>query len=315
MACDPEPKPDPINTPPTAIFNISTEFPEIGVSVSFDGSSSLDSGGYVAKYLWIFEDQTSKSGVEIQHIFNKTGRQSISLIVTDDGGLSDTTSQDLFLTLAIIAEYPLSIKSPSGLSLSYDKQSLWTVSDKPGGNIYNIGFNGQLIKSINYSGSDLEGVAGTGEESVVWVAEESLGKIIQVNGDGNILKSVELSGVSEGGGLEGITINPNNGHILLLKEKDPGVLLELDDQFDVLLYKRINFADDFSGMDYDAALDILWIISDQDKILVKYKIGTGVIEEYPFRINKAEGLTVLPNENILFIVSDDDKRLYRLALP
>ena len=126
---------------------------------------------------------------------------------------------------------------------------------------------------------------------------------------------MELSGVRDGGGLEGVTVNPNNGDILLLKEKNPGVFLRLNDQLEVLLYKRIAFANDFSGMDYDASQDILWIISDQDKVLIKYKIGDGVIDEYPFRINKAEGLAVFPDKNILFIVSDDAKRLYRLALP
>ena len=52
-----------------------------------------------------------------------------------------------------------------------------------------------------------------------------------------------------------------------------------------------------------------------DKILIKYKIGDGVIDKYHFRINKAEGLVVIPNKNIFFIVSDDDKKLYRIALP
>ena len=126
---------------------------------------------------------------------------------------------------------------------------------------------------------------------------------------------MELSGVRDGGGLEGVTVNSNNGDILLLKEKDPGAFLWLNDQLEVLLYKRIAFANDFSGMDYDASQNVLWIISDQDKVLIKYKIGVGVIDEYPFRINKAEGLSVLPDKNILFIVSDDAKKLYRLALP
>ena len=89
----------------------------------------------------------------------------------------------------------------------------------------------------------------------------------------------------------------------------------LNDQLEVLLYKRIAFANDFSGMDYDASQNVLWIISDQDKVLIKYKIGVGVIDEYPFRINKAEGIAVFPDKNILFIVSDDAKKLYRLALP
>ena len=313
--CDPESKPERINSSPIAKFNISTDLPEIGIPITFDGSSSSDSAGYIAKYQWIFENEDSQMGVSIKHIFTKTGRQTVSLVVTDDGGLSDTSSQDLFLSLAILAEYPLSITSPSGLSLSYDKQSLWTVSDKPGGGVYNIDFEGHLIKSLDYSGADLEGVASATDGGSLWIVEEFLGTIIQIDTAGTVLRSVELSGVRDGGGLEGVTVNPNNGDILLLKEKDPGAFLWLNDQLEVLLYKRIAFANDFSGMDYDASQNVLWIISDQDKVLIKYKIGVGVVDEYPFRINKAEGLAVFPDKNILFIVSDDAKRLYRIALP
>ena len=313
--CDPESEPERINSSPIAKFNISTDLPEIGIPITFDGSSSSDSAGYIAEYQWIFENEDSQMGVSIKHIFTKTGRQTVSLVVTDDGGLSDTSSQDLFLSLAILAEYPLSITSPSGLSLSYDKQSLWTVSDKPGGGVYNIDFEGHLIKNLDYSGADLEGVASATDGGSLWVVEEFLGTIIQIDTSGIVLRNVELSGVRDGGGLEGVTVNPNNGDILLLKEKDPGALLWLNDQLEVLSYKRIAFANDFSGMDYDASQNVLWIISDQDKVLIKYKIGVGVIDEYPFRINKAEGLSVLPDKNILFIVSDDAKKLYRLALP
>ena len=80
-----------------------------------------------------------------------------------------TTSQNLFLSLAILAEYPLSINSPSGLSLTYDKKSLWTVSDRPGGSIYNIDFEGRLIKSLKYSGTDMEGVASSDDDGSVFV--------------------------------------------------------------------------------------------------------------------------------------------------
>ena len=92
----------------------------------------------------------------------------------------------------------------------------------------------------------MEGVASSDDGGSVWIVEESLGTIIQIDTTGIILKSVELSGVRDGSGLEGVTINSNNGHFLLLKEKDPGVLLELNKQLELLLYKRIAFANDFS---------------------------------------------------------------------
>ena len=71
--CDPESKPERINSSPIAKFNISTDLPEIGIPITFDGSSSSDSEGYVAEYQWIFEHQDSQMGVSIEHVLPKRG--------------------------------------------------------------------------------------------------------------------------------------------------------------------------------------------------------------------------------------------------
>ena len=97
--CNTEQKPERIDSSPTAKFKFSTDLPEIGIPITFDGSSSSDFGGSITEYKWIFEFEDSQFGTSIEHVFTKTGGQSVSLIVTDDEGLSDTTSQNLFLSL------------------------------------------------------------------------------------------------------------------------------------------------------------------------------------------------------------------------
>ncbi len=304
-----------INISPVAEFSFSPVSPEVEKPILFDGSSSADSGGYIDEYQWFFDGENLQFGETVTFTFSTTGLHTVTLIVSDDGGLSDTTSKTLLLNLAILAKIDIPVKSPSGLCLSKDKKSLWTVSDKPNGGIYNLNFDGKLLKTLNYSGTDLEGIAHDNSDTALWITEESLGKIFQIDTLGNVIKSLELSGVRDGGGLEGITFNRNNGHFFLIKEKDPGALIELDSQLNLVSYNRIGFAKDFSGLDYGAHEDYLWMISDQDKVLIKYKIGSGVIEKHPFNINKAEGLAIFPEENKIFIVSDDEEELYKLALP
>ena len=93
-------------------------------------------------------------------------------------------------------------------------------------------------------------------------------------------------------GLEGITIHSANGHFLLLKEQDPGVLIELDPEFNLLRYQRINCAFDFSGIHFEANEKKLWIVSDQNETVYKCELSGSVLVEYPVEVDKAEGIAV-----------------------
>lgn len=310
-----DPEQEEINFSPVAKFSFLPVSPEVEKPILFDGSSSVDSGGYIAEFHWLFDGENSEFGETVNFTFSTTGNHTVTLIVTDDGGVSDTTSKTLLLNLAIVAIIDIPVKSPSGLCLSIDRNSLWTVSDKPNGLIYNLDFDGKLLRTLDYIGTDLEGIAHDNSDTALWITEESMGKILQIDTVGNVIKSMELSGVRDGGGLEGITFNRNNGHFFLVKEKDPGALIELDGQLNLISYDRIGFAEDFSGLDYDADEEYLWMISDQDKVLMKYKLGSGIVEKHPFNINKAEGLAIYHEKNIFFIVSDDNEKLYKLVLP
>jgi PKD repeat protein len=79
---------------PTARFTSSC----VGLSCSFDGSGSSDSDGNVVGYAWDFGDSHSGTGVSPTHAYGNAGTYTVSLTVTDDGGLTDTVTHTVLVS-------------------------------------------------------------------------------------------------------------------------------------------------------------------------------------------------------------------------
>lgn len=191
--------------------------------------------------------------------------------------------------------------------------SLWTVSDHTG-KAYKVDFDGNVLQTLAYTGNDLEGIVIDPDDGTLWVAEEYLSQIVQLDARGNELQRVDVTGASGSSGLEGITINPANGHFYLLKEKDPGVLIELDPEFNLLSYRRINFAKDFSGIFFESSQQNLWIVSDKSETVYKCDLEGRVLTEYPIEVDKAEGIAVDFENSRIYIVSDSNEKLYLFSI-
>lgn len=215
--------------------------------------------------------------------------------------------------LELISSINIQVYEPSGLCFSLDKKSLWTVSDDTR-KVYKLDLEGNVLKTLSYTGNDLEGVAVDPADSTIWVAEEYLSQIVQLDTLGNELNRITVPGASGGKGLEGITINYTNGHYLMLKEQDPGVLIELDEEFNLLKFQRKTFAYDFSGIFYESQNQHLWIVSDQNETVFKCDMDGYVISEYPIDVRKAEGIAVDIENNLVYVVSDDTEQLFVFEL-
>ncbi|WP_176371576.1 PKD domain-containing protein [Desulfosediminicola flagellatus] len=85
---------DPQNTAPVAIFTADPTSGEVSLYVTFDASTSYDpdADGSIVSYEWDFDDGTG-SGVTTSHTYNEPGTYTVSLTVTDDYGVTNTTSQ------------------------------------------------------------------------------------------------------------------------------------------------------------------------------------------------------------------------------
>jgi PKD repeat protein len=74
---------------------------QVGETITFDGSGSTDPDGSIASYAWAFGDGSTGTGVNPTHAYATAGTFTVSLMVTDNDGATNTAS-----TTATIAEVP-----------------------------------------------------------------------------------------------------------------------------------------------------------------------------------------------------------------
>ena len=240
------------------------------------------------------------------------------------------------------------LDEPSGLALSHGRNALWTISDDTK-KIFKLGLDGTLKKDDCFEIPDkgLEGITlDPGGTNILTVKEES-NEIIEIHIDRQeVVQRQPLANMenydtiasyfTDGGankGLEGITWNNETGTIFVMKEGVPGLLIEVSSdlqsiQNHQLLNEANGFYDtevdasklDFSDLCYDPHRDRFWIISDKgqrlflydwkaNKVIQSAKLGYGKDGEYR-EIEKAEGVAIDPDTNRLYVISDEEVRLY-----
>lgn len=82
------------NTPPQADFTFSPSSPTTDDTVQFTDRSS-DAEGAIARWEWNFGDGSTSSQQNPTHRYTQAGTYTVSLKVTDGGGLSDTESKSI----------------------------------------------------------------------------------------------------------------------------------------------------------------------------------------------------------------------------
>lgn len=87
----PEPPPAE-NQPPVAVASASTKSGKAPLTVSFDGSASSDPDGTIAFYSWDFMDGSYSTEIKPSHTFTVPGNYPVTLTVTDNLGMSASTS-------------------------------------------------------------------------------------------------------------------------------------------------------------------------------------------------------------------------------
>jgi len=97
------------NTAPTANAN-GPYSGTVGSPVTFDGSASSDLEGVISSYAWNFGDGSTGTGVNPAHTYSSAATFTVTLTVTDSGGLTDSAT-----TTAAIADQPaLPVADPNG---------------------------------------------------------------------------------------------------------------------------------------------------------------------------------------------------------
>jgi PKD repeat protein len=116
----------PANQPPTAAFTVNNS----DLKITTDGSGSSDPDGQIATYAWDFGDGGTGSGATASHTYAAAGTYTVKLTVTDDGGLTDSTTKSVTVTAgttSVLAQDGFSRTVTGGWG-SADVGGAWTRS-------------------------------------------------------------------------------------------------------------------------------------------------------------------------------------------
>ena len=246
----------------------------------------------------------------------------------------------------------LGLNEPSGLTLNADGSALYTVSDDTKA-IFRLDLKGRVSVSDSFfiGLEDLEGIALRGNDSELLVVQEESNSVVVVDLNSRSERSRHpLSAMTnydtiahhfpdppDNNGLEGITVNTSNDHVFVIKERRPGLLIELDPSLTTILStaelkSSQGFTHpavkpnklDFSGLSYDSRNNSLWIVSDKGQCLFQYDWSRDAVlqrldlsissDDKEQLIRKPEGVAFDPQRKKIFVVSDRDADLYVFKL-
>lgn len=236
-------------------------------------------------------------------------------------------------------------KEPSGLALAGDGQSLWSVSDSDA-LLHQLALDGSVIRSLplpQMDGADLEGVA-VGPDGMIFLVQEKHRAILNINPEepqgierraldrmAGYSKLLPLLAHNPGNkGLEGVTVLPDTGHLFVVIEGKPRLLLTISPTLNEIkailpLTKEMGFTSphtndtdlDVSGLAWSAKSQTLWILSDKGRrIFVLGADSTRVMAiDLAYQqdgkrktIRNAEGIALDEENGRLFVLTDDGRK-------
>lgn len=205
-----------------------------------------------------------------------------------------------------IQKFRLNIPEPSDITYASTTNTFFIVSDQ--GLLYETDSTGKILKKSAYKGLDFEGVYA--DSANVYVSEEMTRDIIQFD-----IHTLQKTGVRQlhyfGGrnkGFESITYNQAKNKFVVVSEKDPSKIFELDNNFLVTNKELIKKVADISSATYHN--NLLWLLSDEDHtILVLDPKTYAVVKQYKLNILNPEGIC-FNAKGELMIISDDMQMLF-----
>lgn len=109
---------EPADQAPLSVFDATTLTGSAPLLVSFDASTSTDADGTIIGYSWDFGDGSLGSGDTITHSFQSVGVYTVTLTVTDDTGL--TGSSSLVITATELFSISGRVSAPTNTAVDSD---------------------------------------------------------------------------------------------------------------------------------------------------------------------------------------------------
>jgi len=207
-------------------------------------------------------------------------------------------------TIELIESYDLDVTEPSGLCFGPENKTLLTVSDNTN-QVYEIDLQGKVIRTFDYQGKDLEGVAYNPDLNVIAVAEEADREVTILNyttGAKIGTYKIDIPFGAENSGLEGISYNTNNKMYYIVNETNPDLMVIWNPTSGIISKDNLDFAIDYSGICVDAAHSLLWIVSDQSERIYKCDYNANALMQFKLSKLKFEGIAIL--NDMVYLVND-----------
>ena len=282
------------------------------------------------------------SGISLPTTINRSSRVTFNLTFTPSSAgsksaqlsiTSDDSDENPYLVdltgsgdasasyLTLLATYPINVLEPSGLAFDKTNNRLFTVSDNTG-QVMILSTNGTVIQTLAYAGSDLEGVSMYKNNKILIAVEGTMDLVEYdyVNDVTVATHSMNYQNYSTDSNsrIEGVTYDSANDEIYFVSEKNPGLLLKADGNFNVVneYVEPLNHGGDYSATYYVEETGNLWIASDQTSTIYKCTTNGTIIDQYPVTtsigatIDKLEGIAIDYSNQLIYGVSDGGQELY-----
>ncbi|MCU9839567.1 SdiA-regulated domain-containing protein [Ruegeria sp. WL0004] len=239
-----------------------------------------------------------------------------------------------------IAEPSIGFTEPSGLSAA-DEGGFWSVSDNVT-RLFRLDHKGKPGKRDDLSGEpQLEGIAEDLPRQRLLMVREDTTEILSLAPDGTLtrFRLLTLPGAEglvahfqadENNGLEGITVDPETGAVLIIKERWPRLLIELaPDLSRVVRIQELSAAMgfvsaaaqddklDLSGLAWDAWRKGVWITSDTGQAVFFLDLSSMTARGWALMdagkkklhpVSNAEGVALSLDGDFLHVITDDGKK-------
>lgn len=206
----------------------------------------------------------------------------------------------------------LAIPEPSDICVRPASDSFYVVSDN--GILFETDHNGKILRETKEKNCDYEAVYA--DDSFIYAVDETHRDIHIYDPSSfkcNKIVNVPYSG-GRNKGYEAITFNKVKNRFVLVSERDPITLFELDADFKITNQIDLSsIARDISSACYHN--DALWLLSDEDMKLLQLNPNTyEVLHEWSLPVINPEGFAFDKDGNLL-ITCDDMQRLYYFNNP
>jgi len=237
----------------------------------------------------------------------------IALLCSCDLSESIVGSELQQYKIDLIKSVDISVSEPSDLALTKDRKYLYTVSDGTG-EIYKLKLNGDLLRTIKLKETlDLEGICCDPDTNFLWLTEEQNRELLKINLQGEIVFRKKILDGSDNSGLEGICFGKNN-NLILIKEKNPAWFLELDSAFSIIYQETLEHEPDYAAITWSRKMGKYLMISQQGSKLLFFLPQEELFQSIDLPMNHAEGIAFDEVSNTLYIVDDNEAKLYYFTI-